>query len=294
MPINEAEHTPLADKGFADKGHLKPPQRLRGLWPFSGPSKLKVTLIMATGLCGLMLASFYQFAPVLPGGLELLGRIEAYRHETADRWSQKLGLHVQQIYVENHHFTPKSAILEALEAPAGTPMYRLELAAAKEKLENLGWVEKARVQRIWLPGQLHISIQERQPLALWQHKGQYYLIDESGEVIIKDPDARFAALPLVAGPGAEQAAATLIAHLETNPAVFTRMTAASRVGNRRWDLYLDDRLTVKLPAQGTHQAFERLHNLLSDQQLDLTQLAIIDLRLPDRIILRPHPALQHG
>ena len=290
MPIDRPDHR-ISDDMPAAKDNTKPQHRL---WLFSGLSRLKATLALTAGLCVLLLTGFYQLAPLFPGGLELLGRIEAYRHETADRWSQKLGLHVQQIYVENHHFTPKSAILEALEAPAGTPMYRLELATAKEKLENLGWVEKARVQRIWLPGQLHISIQERRPLALWQHKGQYYLIDESGEVIIKDPDARFASLPLVAGPGAEQAAATLIAHLETNPAVFTRMTAASRVGNRRWDLYLDDRLTVKLPAQGTHQAFERLHNLLSDQQLDLTQLAIIDLRLPDRIILRPHPALQHG
>ena len=36
-----------------------------------------------------------------------------------------------------------------------------------------------------LPDTVLLTVQERQPMALWQHKGAFALIDGDGEVILK-------------------------------------------------------------------------------------------------------------
>ena len=65
-----------------------------------------------------------------------------------------------------------------------------------------------------------------------------------------------------------------------------RVTAAVRVGGRRWNLRLDDGIDVRLPEIGAAQAwaqlarFERRHGVLQ------RDVATIDLRLPDRLVVR--------
>ena len=54
--------------------------------------------------------------------------------------------------------------------------------AARARLEQLTWVERASVVRM-LPDSLYIRLIERQPLALWQRDGRFSLIDRAGAVI---------------------------------------------------------------------------------------------------------------
>src|SRR5207247_9271391 len=68
-----------------------------------------------------------------------------------------------------------------------------------------------------------------------------------------------------------------------------RVTAAIRVGNRRWNLRIDNACDVLLPADETAEAWARLARLERSAALVQRDVQTIDIRLPDRLVLRVSP-----
>ncbi len=67
------------------------------------------------------------------------------------------------------------------------------------------------------------------------------------------------------------------------------VVAAVRVGQRRWNLTLRNGCDVMLPEGEEPAALHRLALLQRDQQLLVRPLAAIDMRLGDRLVVRPRP-----
>ena len=65
-------------------------------------------------------------------------------------------------------------------------------------------------------------------------------------------------LPLVDRPGAPEAAAGFIAKIKDHPELAARVKGYIRVAERRWDLRLENGITVKLPEAGEDQAIDEL------------------------------------
>jgi cell division protein FtsQ len=80
--------------------------------------------------------------------------------------------------------------------------------------------------------------------------------------------------------------------MELVPDLRERITAAVRVGGRRWSLKLDDGIDVHLPETGLDNALLRLADLDKSQQLLARDVEAVDLRLPDRLVLRLTPDAQ--
>jgi cell division protein FtsQ len=203
--------------------------------------------------------------------------------------SAKAGLSVQNLTVDGRQRTPAAAILAALNVSRGDPILALDVQAAREAVESLPWVKEAVVSRR-LPGTLHISIKERHPIALWQRNpGEFVLTDGTGAPIAIDSVARWGHLPVIVGDGAPETAAELFRVLNTEPALATRVKAATRLGDRRWNLLLDDfehGVTVKLPEHGAEAAWTRLASIERKHGILRNDLAAIDLRMADRMIVR--------
>jgi cell division protein FtsQ len=64
------------------------------------------------------------------------------------------------------------------------------------------------------------------------------------------------------------------------------MRAAVLVAGRRWDLHLDNGVTVKLPEKGAREALQRLVKLDVERELLARDVSVVDLRLPDRVTVR--------
>jgi cell division protein FtsQ len=180
-------------------------------------------------------------------------------------------------------------LLEASGLARGMPMLAIAPAEVRERIEAIPWVAQATVQRR-LPGRIHIAVVEREAFALWQRQGRFALIDRAGNVIVENDVAPFAGLPLVVGAGAAPVAAALLDEIARFPEVKLRVTAAIRVGERRWNLRLASGADVMLPEGAEAAAIERLAALHRDQGLLDRSLIAIDMRLPDRLVLRPLPA----
>jgi cell division protein FtsQ len=203
------------------------------------------------------------------------------------RASAQAGLTVQDVLVQGRERTRSSDLLAALQIQRGDPILGLDLVAAKERIEALPWVREAAVQRR-LPEQILLQISEREPIALWQNQGEFILVDAEGTPI-PDTIAGFAGLPLVVGDDAPQHAASLIAMLATEPQIASRVKAAVRVAGRRWNLVMDrleGGIDVRLPEENPQGALQRLARLEREQRLLERSITAVDLRLPDRLVVR--------
>lgn len=210
-------------------------------------------------------------------------------HDAALDLTAAWGLSVEEITVEGRRHASGVELLDAIGLSRGAPILAVSPAVLRERVEALAWVESATVQRR-LPGQIHVVVTERKPYALWQRQGRFALIDRTGRVIVENDVAPFAGLPLVVGAGAAPVAASLLDEIERFPEVKLRVTAAIRVSERRWNLRLASGADVLLPEGAEAAAVERLAALHRDAGLLDRGLAAIDMRLPDRLVLRPVPA----
>ena len=135
------------------------------------------------------------------------------------------------------------------------------------------------------PNKIAVHIEERLPFALWQQDDVVKLVDREGRALA-DYTGRYPYLPLVVGDGAASHAASLLSSLEHFPEIATRVKARIRVGNRRWDLQLDNGLLVMLPEVGVERELQRLAKLSQEQGIFERELKRIDMRLPDRLVLK--------
>jgi cell division protein FtsQ len=204
--------------------------------------------------------------------------------------SAAIGLRVADIRVEGRATTDRETILSALGARPGTPILAVDPDRAKQQLESLPWVRSALIERR-LPSTLYVRLVEREPLALWQHAGKIELIDRAGAVIPVSRLDQFAKLPLVVGEDAARHASELLAMLASEHDLAARVTAAVQVGGRRWNLRIDNSIDVLLPADDPAAAWADLARLERSSAILKRDVRSIDLRLPDRLVVRVAPEL---
>ncbi|HVC63395.1 MAG TPA: cell division protein FtsQ/DivIB [Acetobacteraceae bacterium] len=216
------------------------------------------------------------------------GSLETMR-ERIGSISAFAGLRVRHIEIEGRANTPEPLLRAALGVNPGDPILGFSLERARARIESLSWIKHATVERR-LPDTVVVSIQERRPFAIWQNNGKFVLIDRTGQIVAHQNVANFRKLPLVVGPGAPQSAAALIDALTARPSLQQHVLAAVRVGDRRWNLRLANGADVMLPEGHEIAALDRLMQLQQGHDLLDRPLAAIDMRLPDRLVLRARPS----
>ncbi len=205
--------------------------------------------------------------------------------EASTQFSGRLGLRVNDVLVEGRNRADRGAVLAALQVERDMPILAFNAFEAREKLEQLEWVQSATVARR-LPNTVYVRVTEYSPIAVWQHDGKFTLIDHAGDSIPADSGELLDQLPLVVGEGAASHAAELLDTLAAFPGLADRMKAAVRVSERRWDLHMDEGIEIKLPEDQLAAALGRLSDLNTQHALFERDVTAVDLRLPDRLILR--------
>jgi cell division protein FtsQ len=203
------------------------------------------------------------------------------------------GLRVRDITYTGQKNTPQAALDVALGVARGAPILGFSIAAARARLETIAWVQSATVER-FLPDIIRVSLVERHPVAIWQNQGKFSLIDHDGKAVPDGDVGAFGNLPLVVGAGAAEAAASLLDTLADFPTLKTHVVAAVRVGERRWNLHLTNGGDVFLPEGAVPAALKRLAELQATNALLDRPLQVVDMRLPDRLMLRPQSADAKG
>lgn len=253
----------------------KPRKRAQPFWRRSG---FKVGII-ATVAFGLGAAGWWSIRA---------GHLTHYAdlaRKQSIQISADMGLRVDEVLVVGREETAGAELLAALGVGRGSPIIGFDVAAARERIEGLPWVRDASVERL-LPDTILLSVEERRPLALWQHNGAFALIDYEGVVITRDNLGRFSNMLTVVGEDAPQHAANLLEMLGAEPELMKQVVAAVRVGGRRWNIRTRDGIDIRLPEQGAATAWARLADYDRSDSVLTRDVNVVDLRVPDRLIVR--------
>ncbi len=268
------------------------PSRLR-LWlrRRRGMARPAAFVLLAAGALG-ALGYAVVSAGVRPPGRDALapwqGGLFASFGDGVAGLGAKAGLTVREVTLEGGRNTPPELVREALAVRRGDPTLGFSPQEARERLETIAWVERAHVER-HLPGTIRVSIEERAPFALWQRDSRFAVIDRAGTVLTTENIGSFNRLPLVVGAGAERAAAPMVELLRGAAEVEGRVQALVRVGERRWNLRLRNGTDVLLPEGHEAEAVARLAELQAAKSLLDRPLVAIDMRQPDKLVLRAPP-----
>lgn len=195
------------------------------------------------------------------------------------------GFAVEDVRVSGNQHTSEIDILQLLGLDGSTSLLGLDIAAARQALSELPWVESAEVRKVY-PSTVEVVLRERQAYGIWQHGNDLSLIERSGSVIAPLRDNKFASLPLFVGRDAETAAAAIDEEFSQWPAIASRVKAFVRVGGRRWDVHLENGIVVRLPEENVPGALALLNRFDAEQQVLSRDVAVVDLRLPDRVAVR--------
>ena len=195
------------------------------------------------------------------------------------------GLSVATISVSGRVETDRQTLVEAIGVRRNDPILAVDIQEVLERVRAIGWVEDAVIERR-LPDRLHIQLRERKAAAIWQNRGNLVLIDIDGNVIGAEGLNRYKHLKVVVGTDASSKVADLLDLVAAEPMLEDRIVAAVWVAGRRWNLRLENGIDVRLPEDDPVKALQRLAQLERDHRVLERDLAAIDLRQSDRLIVR--------
>jgi cell division protein FtsQ len=195
------------------------------------------------------------------------------------------GFGISEIHITGNRRTPYRQVLAVLGMKPGQSIFSADLASARARLAHLDWIASAEVHRRY-PDAIFVTLVEKRPFALWQTppdaNGQAHIavIERSGGLITTEGIEKFRRLPKLLGRGAPATAADLVDAVRTHRAVAARTAAYSYQSGRRWNLLLDDGVTVKLPETGWAAQLDVLERLIIDNGILERDVTEIDLRSP--------------
>lgn len=188
-----------------------------------------------------------------------------------------LGFRLENILIEGQQNVASESILSALESSTGTPIMAINLSKIQARLQQNPWIKAAAVERR-IPSTIYITILERSPIAIWQVNQKFLLIDPEGHHIAGADLEKFSDLLHVVGPDANIYADQLIKACSRYPELATKIISAVRYGERRWNLNLQQNISIKMPEIGFNQALDYLAGLNKINKLFDQNYKSLDLR----------------
>jgi cell division protein FtsQ len=164
--------------------------------------------------------------------------------------------------------------------------FDLDIKYLYKVLNDIPAVASAAI-KVTVSGVLQIDISERTPAFIWRKDDVISVIDEKGKFIrLVTSRLDYPELPLVIGEAANLSIADISSLMEDNQYFLDQVRAFVRVGERRWDLVLDNNLRIMLPQTEFLAAFDRLMLMNHTGSLFSNQLSTIDMRLVERPTVR--------
>ncbi len=155
-------------------------------------------------------------------------------------------LEVDTIEVRGAVLLSSETVEGVLAIPEGTPLARVDLAAAESALENISQIESARVSRDW-PSTLVVQLTERSALAAVDVSGTMWLVDRSGVLFAQVSAVPEGVVPLRverAGPDDRATLAGLDVITALSPAIKMILVLVSAPSPTQIELELTDGRTV--------------------------------------------------
>lgn len=164
--------------------------------------------------------------------------------------------------------------------------FDLDLKLMHSAISELDAVAGVEVQ-VRVGGVLQVKVVERLPVIVWRSPSAVELLDGEGHRVVQVPArASRPDLPLITGVGADRAVPEAISIYKAAGPIRGRVRGLVRMGDRRWDVVLNNDQRILLPEVKPLQALQRVIALNTTRDLLARNLSVVDMRSTQRPTLR--------
>ncbi|WP_264683162.1 MULTISPECIES: cell division protein FtsQ/DivIB [unclassified Wolbachia] len=236
--------------------------------------------------CAFMIITALFLTLVLYSSLDkITNRFNYYFTWCNDRLSSLLisnGFSIDKVTVTGNKFTNEQDILSLVDRTQ--PIMYVSLSKLTDNIQSVSeWIKHVRIYRI-LPNTLRIDVNEHKPFALWKDDNRTSVIDSEGKVIVDD--YQIDNLVIIKGQNSLSSLKFIKYILERKTQLSDHISSCVYVGNRRWNIILDDSATVKLPEDNPYSAWDYLSHLQNTTDFTFSNWSIIDMRVADKIFVK--------
>ena len=210
--------------------------------------------------------------------------IEDYAISKINNVSTKYGLILNEINITNNKNIPKYFFEKELKNYFNKPIFFIPLKKIKSEYLNNSWIESIDLE-VSYPSTINISVKEKNPISIYFDNKNYYLIDANANIIEKTNTNNYSNLIFIEGDMALDHASELIKNLKNY--INLKITSAVFIEKRRWNIIIDKKLIIKLPAENYSMALKNLSNVFDKlENFDYNLIESVDLRIEKKAIIK--------
>lgn len=192
------------------------------------------------------------------------------------------GFTIDEVVVTGNKFTNENDILNLIDRTE--PIIYVSLSKLANSVQSVSrWIKNVSVYRI-LPNTVQINVEEHEPFAIWKDNNKTSVIDSEGKVIIDD--YLVDNLVVITGQNSLSNLKFVRDILQNKTQLSSQISSFVCIGNRRWNIVLDNGLTVKLPEDNPYGAWDYLNHLQNTTDFTFSDWSIIDMRIADKIFVK--------
>ncbi|MEM7068162.1 MAG: FtsQ-type POTRA domain-containing protein [Pseudomonadota bacterium] len=215
------------------------------------------------------------------------GYVSVKKPQFVTAMASKTGFSAKSLIVKGNSEVEAQNVEYSLAPQLQGTIFSFDTNLAREELLKNPWLKTANVRKVY-PDKIVVEVVEREPFAFWKSSDTVTVIARDG-VVLGEASPEHLRLPQVVGTGANLAASEFISGVARFPKIVTRASAFVRIADRRWDIVIDDGTKILLPEDDWQVALAELESLQINRGILDRELMHIDMRLPDRMVLRLDP-----
>ena len=191
---------------------------------------------------------------------------------------------LNEVWVTGLNNELKENIIKAVKYNIGDYVNIINIKRIKERIDELNWIKSSKVI-IYPHGIMEIIVEEYIPFAIYYDNEKYFLINKNGYKFIEINKKQYQNFFEITGKDSLDAINNLKDLVYYIYSSNLNLDKATRIDSRRWDLYFKNDMHIKLPADNSLSVLKKFINF-DYNNIEFKNINIIDLRIPDRMILK--------
>jgi len=156
----------------------------------------------------------------------------------------------------------------------------------KEEIVSTDCIDKITVRKIF-PSKVELIVSHKIPTAIWQDRKVFYFITTAGEVMKIRNNKNLDRFILVTGSKSPRKVTSLVKFLSEEKEVFSKISSAEWVGDRRWNIKFNNGIKLMLPEDSPEISWNKFIKLQqTHKNFKRWKYKIVDFRIANKVYVQ--------
>ena len=188
---------------------------------------------------------------------------------------------VEEVKIDNNYILKDIEIMKNLSFLNNSSLIFLKNSSIDEKLKKLSFIESFKIKKIY-PNKLKITIFEKKPIAILQHKKKKFYLSENIDLIDYQELKNYNNLPIIFG--SQESFKSLYINLKKINFPINLIKKYYLYELNRWDFETYKMKIIKLPEKNYNESLKNFMILREKNNFD--KYKVFDYRINNQLILK--------